>query len=136
MNVNKKAHCTAQRISGKDRYSEDLNKEVRDHCENYERAARNIILDSVRDLRYLQNLFVDEEKRFYCTNVLNDSTNYNEARQIREGNYCTVARRILVEQDLLGPHLTKFIEQVSCTGFELQKKYENTNILTPEVPKS
>lgn len=67
------------------------------------------MLDLVQYHRYLHNYFDGEEKGFYVTNVLNNSTVYAEAKQIMEEKHCTTTRQNRVGQDLFGSYLTKVI---------------------------
>lgn len=51
------AHRIAQRFKKEEGYSGDLKEDILDFFEKYESAARDYMLDSVQQLRNLQNLF-------------------------------------------------------------------------------
>lgn len=95
------------------------------------------MLSSVKQLRYVHNLFEADAKRFYQSHVLDKSLYYAKAKQMVEDEYCTIARQNLARQYLLGLYLTQVIDQESCSSHEgLEKLLRKITSLASQGRKS
>lgn len=110
----KLAHSLSQRFKKEERFTGKLGENIEEYFDNYKTASEDYALTEQQKFRYLHNLFDEDAKRFYRTNVQYISLSYNEARTKMENEYNIITRQSRVKQYLQSLHLNKIIEKESC----------------------
>ena len=104
-------HNISQRFKKEDRFTGKIGEDINEYFENYELAAEDYSVSSTQKHRYLHNLFEEEAKRFYRSEVQTDSLSYEDARLKMEKEFNSFTRQNRVRQYLQGLHFDKFIEK-------------------------